>query len=89
MGDIVKEPAWWAGLLTKPEQEWIFAFFCVRAGITTEDTVYLERVVEQRDAQECRRAAAILASILRGRFPVIMGRQEDLARKMLALAKDG
>jgi hypothetical protein len=85
----IKEPVWWAGLFTKPEREWIFAFFYVRAGITTEDTIYLERVVERRDGQKCRRAAAILASMLRGRFPAIMERREDLARKMLALAKDG
>lgn len=89
MDDVIKEPVWWAELSTKPEQEWGFAFFYIRAGITAEDTFFLEHVVEQRGGQECRRAAGILASMLRGRFPVIMAYRENLGRKMLALAKVG
>jgi hypothetical protein len=84
--DQIKEPAWWAGIWQVPEKEWIFSFFRVRASLTQADAIFLEQVVEQRNGLELQRAASMLASMLRGRYPVIAPRHELLATKLRSLA---
>lgn len=87
--DATKEPSWWPGLWKTPEKQFVVARLQVQARITTADAVYLEQVMAQKDGEEPQRAAAVLVAMLRGRFPAIMPRREELARHMLAQVKEG
>ena len=89
MDEIVKEPAWWREYVATPEKDRGIPWCKLRAGITPADTIFLERIVEQGDGRELETAAGILRDMLRGRFPAIMSRREDLARTLLAIARNG
>ncbi len=78
-------PSWWAELSVVPDNTWVFVRLKYQASFTSADVDLLQHLVETSDDRDLQRAASILASMLRGRFPVIMPRRQSLSAAMLAL----